>query len=52
MELVVLATVVAIVAVRRYLVSDLLANGNRRLRASSKLDTESDEHELIINGII
>jgi hypothetical protein len=39
-ELVALAPVVAVVAVRRHVVGDLLADGDRRLRASNKLNSE------------
>ena len=51
-ELVALPPVVAVVAVRQYVIGDLLADGDRRLRASKYLDSESGEHELMMNGII
>ena len=51
-ELVDLSPVVTIIAVCRYVVSDLLTDGDRRLRASNKLNSKSGEHELMINGII
>ena len=51
-ELVVLPPVVAVIAVRQYVIGDLLADGDRRLRASKYLDSESGEHELMMNGII
>ena len=50
--LVALSSVVIIIAVCRYVVSDLLTDGDRRLRASNKLNSKSGEHELMINGII
>ena len=47
-ELVALPPVVAIIGVRGDVVADLLADGDRRLRASKKLDSKSGEHELMI----
>jgi hypothetical protein len=52
-KLVALSPVVPVVAVvRRYVIGDVLTNCNRRLRASNKINSESGEHKLMVNGII